>query len=73
MHNVAEATLCGGGAVDEETFRSAGLLDLQTLRLLRAFFRIADLRRRQEIIDRAEVLACSQTHLAPPALDEADR
>jgi len=51
--------------VDDEVFRSPGFLDVQALRLLRAFFRIDDPRLRQLIIERAE-------ELAPPAPGEAD-
>jgi hypothetical protein len=59
--------------VDDEVFRSAGFLDVQALRLLRAFFRIDDPRLRQQIIERAEELARPQAPPAPPAPDEADR
>jgi hypothetical protein len=55
--------------LDEEVLKSAGLLNLQALRLLRAFFRIDDPQRRQEIIQRAEDLVSSA---APQAHDEAD-
>jgi hypothetical protein len=36
--------------VDEAKFRIASLLDLQALRLLRAFVRIGDPKRRQELV-----------------------
>jgi hypothetical protein len=43
--------------VDERKF--IGAIDLQSLRLLRAFFKIGDPGRRQEIIVHAEELASS--------------
>lgn len=43
----------------------ASLLDLQALQLLRAFFRIGDPQRRQEIILDAEEFASSTPHAFP--------
>ena len=43
--------------MDEAKFRHASLLDLQALRLLRAFVRIGDPKRRQELVLYAEELA----------------
>jgi hypothetical protein len=58
--------------VDEEIFKSAGLLDLQALRFLRAFFRIDDPQRRREIIERAEEFASPRIPLAPAGPDGSD-
>jgi hypothetical protein len=68
--NARRAAATAREAVSEKELKSADLLDLQALRLLRAFFRIGDPRRRQEIVHRAEELASSR---AVPAQDEADR
>jgi len=57
--------------VDEVKFRLASLLDLQALRLLRAFVRIGDPKRRQELVLYAEELASSSQYAAPP--DGEDR
>lgn len=61
------------GSVEEGTFKLASrLLDFQALRLLRAFFRIADPKRRQEVILHAEELASSIPDTFPPP-DGVDR
>jgi hypothetical protein len=52
--------------VDNEKSKLASLLDLQALRLLRAFFRIEDPERRQEVILHAEELASSPPDALPP-------
>ena len=57
--------------MDEVKFRLASLLDLQALRLLRAFVRIGDPKRRQELVLYAEELASSSQYAAPP--DGEDR
>jgi hypothetical protein len=59
------------GSVDEAKFKLTNLLDLQALRLLRAFFRIGA-KRRQELVLRAEELASSSPDALPPP-DGADR
>ena len=57
--------------MDEAKFRHASLLDLQALRLLRAFVRIGDPKHRQELVLYAEELATSPQDTAPP--DGEDR
>lgn len=58
--------------MDEGKFKLASLLDLQVLRLLRAFFRIDNPERRQEVILHAEKLASPNPDAFPPS-SGADR
>jgi hypothetical protein len=60
------------GSVDEAKFKFTNLLELQALRLLRAFFRIGDAKRREELVLCAEELASSSPDAFPPP-NGADR
>lgn len=54
-----------GGSVDDG--KSISTSDLEALRLLDAFFKIGDPKRRREVVMRAETLASPLSLLAPAA------